>query len=259
MGKNNTAQAEAYAAETTTSQEQLDFRRQLQDLFVESELPPEDKMFNLGLFLRSSSLVKILTLDEIYRRIVDLPGCIMEFGVWWGQNLVLYENLRAIHEPFNKQRRIVGFDTFTGYQGFSDKDRRGDVFNDGSYSTQPEHQQYLSNLLQVHEGINVLGHMRGCHRLVAGDITETAPGYFREHPETIVAMAYLDVGLYEPTRAALEAMKPHLIPGSVLVLDELTFDEAPGEAIAFKEVFRDRAYRLEKCKLMPLKSLAIIE
>lgn len=259
MSDKHTAQQDAYANETTTSSEQLAFRRQLQELFAQSDLPDEDKMFNLGLFMRSSTLVKLLALDELYRRVVDLPGSIMEFGVWWGQNLVVYENLRAIHEPFNKQRRIVGFDTFTGYAGFGDRDKQGEIFNDGTYSTSADHQQYLSNLLEVHEGINVLGHMRGCHELVAGDITSTAPAYFERHPETLVAMAYLDVGLYEPTRAALQAIKPHLVPGSILVLDELTFREAPGEAIAFKEVFGTRGYRLEKCKLMPLKSIAVIE
>ena len=42
-------------------------------------------------------------------------GALIEFGTWRGQNLVLLENLRAIHEPFNKQRTIIGFDTFAGY------------------------------------------------------------------------------------------------------------------------------------------------
>src|ERR1700736_4440216 len=106
-------------------------------IFVDSPLPPDDLMFNLGLYTRSSLLVKFLVLHEIYKRVKDIPGALIEFGVWWGQNLVLFENLRAIHEPFNKQRRIVGFDTFEGYRG------GGPTRDDGFYKTSASHREYL--------------------------------------------------------------------------------------------------------------------
>lgn len=34
----------------------------------------------------------------------------MEFGVRWGQNLALFESFRGIYEPYNYNRKIVGFD-----------------------------------------------------------------------------------------------------------------------------------------------------
>ena len=45
---------------------------------------------------------------------------ILEFGTRFGHNLVVFENLRAIYEPFNKTREIVGFDTFEGYKNFTE-------------------------------------------------------------------------------------------------------------------------------------------
>jgi hypothetical protein len=156
---------------------------------------------------------------------------LVELGVWWGQNLVLLENLRAIHEPFNKQRIVVGFDTFSGYRTFTDKDIRGDVMSDGTYATPPGYRDYLASLLEAHEGANAFGHQRGNHRLVEGDATQTVPKYFADHPETLVAMAFFDIGTYLPTVEALKAMKSSLMPGSVLVFDELTWPGAPGEAI----------------------------
>src|SRR3954469_1054674 len=120
---------------TPAGASQIGFRKQLEKLFVESPLPREDLLFNLGMFTRSSLLVKFLVMNDIYERIKDIPGTLMEFGVWWGQNLVLLENLRAIHEPFNKQRIIAGFDTFAGYANFSDKDIKSDVMTDKTYAT----------------------------------------------------------------------------------------------------------------------------
>ena len=93
---------------------------------------------------------------------------------------------------------------------------------------------------------------------MAGDVTVTAPQYFVDHPETLVAFAFFDMGPYEPTIAALRAIQPHLVPGSVILFDELTWSGAPGEAMAFKEVFRDVSYRIEKCGLYPSKSIVTI-
>jgi len=215
-------------------------------------------LFNLGMYTRSSLLVKFIVMHQLYERIKSIPGVLMEFGTWWGQNLVLLENLRAIHEPFNKQRMIVGFDTFSGYTKASEKDKDSKVWVEHSYSTAKNYKAYLTGLLEAHEGSNVLGHVRGIHRLVEGDVEKTAPQYFKDFPETIVALAYFDMGLYKPTKAALTAVKPHLVPGSVILLDELTWTESPGEAIAFKETFDRDQYTIEKCQLYPSKTIVTI-
>jgi len=67
------------------------------------------------------------------------------------------------------------------------------------------------------------------------------------------------MGLYEPTLAALKAVKPHLVSGSILLMDELTWPESPGEALAFKEVFKPGEYTLEKCELYPSKCIVTIK
>ncbi len=252
---NPNAQSEFYRVETTASDGQLDFRQQLEELFVGSPLPKEDLLFNLGMYTRASLLVKFLVMSDLYERILGIPGVLMEFGVWWGQNLVLLENLRAIHEPFNKQRSIIGFDTFAGYTPPSPMDKQDAAWGEGAYATPIGHRDYLAHLLEVHEGNNILGHVRNLHHLVEGDVEQTVPKYFEDHPETIVALAYFDLGLYAPTKAALMAIKPHLVPKSVILMDELSWGESPGEAIAFKEVFGGTPYDIEKCRLYPSKTI----
>lgn len=258
MEKISQQQEASYQIETTASSEQLSFRERLQDAFENSPLSLEDRLFNIGMYTRSSVLVKFLVMSEIYQRIRQIPGCLIEFGTWWGQNMILLENLRAIHEPFNKQRSIIGFDTFEGYSSLSERDKKSEVWNENSYSTGKDYMRYLRELLETHEGCNALGHVRGRHKLIDGDVTQTAPQYFKEHPETIVAFAYFDMALYEPTKAALVAIKPHLISGSILLMDELTWEESPGEAIAFKEVFSRGEVSIEKCSLYPSKAIVTI-
>ncbi len=66
------------------------------------------------------------------------------------------------------------------------------------------------------------------------------------------------MGLYEPTKAGLEAIKPNLIPGSVILLDEYSWPEAKGEAIAFREVFGTERYRIEQSAFTPMRAIVTI-
>ena len=103
-------EAQAAVEATTAHGDAFRFRERLTEMFQKSPLPQADLMFNLGLYIRSSLLVKFIILYELYGRFKSLPGALIEFGTWWGQNLVLLENLRAIHEPFisaNARHRTV--------------------------------------------------------------------------------------------------------------------------------------------------------
>jgi hypothetical protein len=245
MASDNSAPA-TYAMETNASPAQLDFRARLEEKYRTTPLPIDHLMCNFGMYMRSSVLVKFLVLNDLYTRILRLPGAIMEFGTWWGQNLVVFENLRAIYEPFNKTRKIVGFDTFKGYTGFSEMDPGGKVVAPGGYAVSEGYRAYLEELLAIHEGNNVMGHLRQRHEVIEGDVIEALPRYLTKHPETVVALAYFDMALYEPTKVALHAIRPHLVPGSVILLDEFSWAESPGEAIAFREVFKDANYLIER-------------
>lgn len=227
---------------TTANETGLHFRGRLAKMFATSPLPPDDKMFNLFLYARSSLLVKALVLDDIYKRILDIPGALVEFGVWNGQTMVLLENLRAIHEPFNKSRKIIGFDSFEGYP-------------DGGYqgSMSPT---ALEQLLEVHEGCNAFGHLRGNHEVVVCDAKQAA-ARFADDPMPI-ALAIFDIGTYEATAGGLNAVIGNVVPGSVLLFDELYAD---GEGRAWKQMV-DRngfEYKIEKCALYPSKTIVTLK
>ncbi len=247
-----------YVQETKSSPEKLKEREILYSLFQNRPMPDDQLLTSLGLYMRSSALAKILFVNELYEHIVNIPGVIMEFGTWWGQNLVLFENLRAIYEPFNQNRRIIGFDTFKGYLQVSDKDVKGETIKEGGYTVSKGYQDYLNQVLSYHEKNNVLSNIKK-HTLIAGDAGVTLPKFFKDNPETIVALAYFDLALYEPTKKCLEALNPHLIRGSVIMFDELNSREYPGETVAFKEVFKATGFTLKRSRYMTDRTLAIMD
>lgn len=237
--------------EHTAAADQLRARAELLRLFKRAPMVDEDLLFNLGLYVRSGLLVKFLVIAELYKRAMRVPGVMLEAGVWYGQTMALLENCRAIYEPFNKQRRIVGFDTFDGYSD-------GKFAKAGLYNTGRKYAGYLDKLLKVHARANVYGHQPCPHEVVEGDVTHEARAYFDAHPELTVALAILDIGPYEPTKAVLQAIKPRLLPGSLVLLDEFTLADTPGEATAWLEVMGTTGYRMQPLALYPSKVVAEI-
>lgn len=250
MGSDTELQSEkdfGYRMETKSTDAQIAHREKLYNLFRQRPLPDDQLLISLGLFMRSSSLAKILFCNELYELILNQPGVIVEFGTWWGQNLAIFENLRAIYEPFNQSRRIIGFDTFTGYPSISEKDKASATITEGGYKVSENYKEYLTDILAFHEQNNVLANIKKTF-LVEGDVCETVPSFFNSNPETIIALAYFDMALYQPTKVCLQSIKPHLVPGSVVMLDEFNSQEYPGETIAFKEVMRDVKFTLRKSR-----------
>jgi hypothetical protein len=244
--------------ETKATKEQIKSWQTLYKLFEKTPLPDLDLFANLGLYMKTSALAKILFLNELYQEIMTVPGDIVEFGTWWGQNVVVFENLRAIYEPFNKNRHIIGFDSYAGYQNLTKKDVTSKMINSGNFSTTKNYKSYLEKLVDFHEKNNVLNNIKK-HQLIQGDVSETAPKYFKKNQGSIIALAYFDIALYEPTKICLNAIKDHLIPGSIIMLDELNEPASPGETIAFKEELKDIEFEIKKSKIIADRTILKIK
>jgi len=249
--------------ETKATESQLIQRTKLFDLFekfyTDKSIRKVDLFQNLGLFMRSSAVTKLLFLNELYQHIVDKPGIIMEFGVHLGQNLVTFENLRAIYEPWNQNRRIVGFDTFTsdGYASRSDIDGQSAEITGSGYKLANDFPSALTELLNYHESDHVLSQIQKTS-LEVGDVMKTVPGFFEKNPGDVVALAYFDLATYHPTKTALQAILPHLLPGSILLMDELNFKEYPGASIAFKEFVHENKLIIDVQTSKLMKDRAIV-
>ncbi|MEJ2157924.1 MAG: hypothetical protein P8X96_21555 [Desulfobacteraceae bacterium] len=249
---------QAHDAIVLSSASERDVQHQFVDLLKNSPLPDDELLANLGLYLSSKNLSRLLFFYEIYRKILSTHGVIMEFGVRWGQTLSLLSALRGIFEPFNRHRKIIGFDTFEGFKGLSDQDGKVCNCKDGSFSVTPDYAHYLDALLGIQEKLNPIGHLKK-YELVKGDACISVPQYIEQHPETLVSMAIFDFDIYKPTKAALETIRPRLFKGSVLVFDELCDDIFPGETIALMESMEINNLRIERLPMTARISFMVIE
>ena len=180
------------------------------------------------------TLSRVLYLDELYRKILPLPGVILEFGVRYGTSMVAMTNLRGLYEPFNYQRKLVGFDTFEGFPSVHEKDT--ETWKPGDYDTPIGYENTLADILDLHEQLSPVSHITK-YELVKGDVMVTIDQWLEDNPGLMVAMAIFDMDLYEPTKHALSAIQSRLMKGSVLVFDEFSNSSYPGETLAVRELF----------------------
>ena len=241
------------------SQKEEQIRNSFVEHFHHCPIPDVDILQNLGLFISSKNLSRILFMDHIYRQIVDVHGSIMDFGTRWGHNMAIFAALRGIYEPFNRHRKIVGFDTFTGFPRLTEKDNKAcGIMHEGGLACSENYVDYLTKVLEYHENDNPVSHIKK-FEIRAGDAVTEIDKYLTEFPETIVSMAYFDFDIYEPTKKCLEAIKPHLVKGSLLAFDELADRDSPGETFALKEVFGLNNIRLQRYPYTSRVSYFVVE
>jgi hypothetical protein len=219
-------------------------------LLRDSPIPPLELPRNLSLYLNRESLGDLVTTVELYRRILEIPGEVMEFGTRWGRRLSLFVTLRELFEPHNYTRRVVGFDTFSGFPHVSEKDGDHPKIRVGSLSVTDGYVDHLDAVLEAHEHESVLGHVKR-FQVCVGDVRNTLRTYLEAHPEALVSLAYFDLDLYDPTKTCLELVLTRMGKGSILAFDQLSQLNFPGETRAMLETLDLSRTRLERLPFHP--------
>lgn len=204
-------------------------------------------MSHLSLYMRRLQLGRLLSLYDAYKSVADLPGSVVELGVFKGETLLYFAKLMELMNVYDRAASVIGFDTFQGFPSVADQDGGDDAgidrvvggYNSGSYLDE----------LRAH--INVFDHDRlAGHKprieLVQGDIAATVPDYVQRNPGLRIKILHLDADLYEPTLVGLTHLYPLLVKGGMVILDEYGFKEFPGESKAVEEYFGDTMPTIRK-------------
>jgi hypothetical protein len=241
------------------SNRDLDQFEAITRLFETDSAPLIERIEAFPKYVTRQSLAKFLTKYEIFKRVLHVNGSFVECGVLHGAGLLCWAKLSSIFEPANHVRKIIGFDTFEGFPSVSDKDTATGTFNDlkrsGLTGSTFEH---VREAVAVYDLNRAVAHIQKVE-LVKGDLVETAPRYLEENPHLVVALLYLDIDLYEPTKKAIEVFLPRMPKGSVIVFDELNARIFPGETLAVLETLGLRNMRIERFPFDSYVSYAVLE
>ena len=180
---------------------------------------------------------KILSHYELYTIANNIPGAIVECGIFKGNSLARFAMLRDLFGN-TYSKKIIGFDTFGKFPQtkFSDDLRfRTKLINDAGEQSISKEQ--LMKVLK-HKGVdkNI--------DLVKGDITKTLPNYVNSHPGLKISLLNVDVDIYEPVVTILKYLYPKVTKGGIVILDD--YGVFPGETKAVEEYFKNKDVEIKK-------------
>jgi len=205
------------------------------------ELPDFNKAFNYEnnfyLSCDLNRIGKIISSYELYKIVRELPGDIVECGVFKGISLIRLITFRELFEN-SFSRKIIGFDIFGKFPETEYSDdmelRKKFIDTAGEESISKEQLEDIIKKKGIYHNTE----------FVKGDITETVPKYVAAHPELRISMLHLDVDIYEPSVTVLDCLYPRLVKGGVLMLDD--YGIFPGETKAVDDYFKDKDVQILK-------------
>jgi len=196
-------------------------------------------------FVTRQSLSRFISRYEVFKKVLGVPGSIIECGVFHGAGLFSFAKISSILEPTNHSRRIIGFDTFEGFPSVHDTDKLGNsgIAYAGAFRGSSEGD--IASSINFFDMNRPLSHIPKVE-IVKGDLCQTAKTFVAENPHLVVSLLNLDLDLFEPTLAALEAFVPCMPKGGVIIFDELNAKTVSGETAAVKKFFNLNSLKINR-------------
>lgn len=180
-------------------------------------------------------LGKLLHRFEYFNKIKDLPGDIIEIGVFKGSGIATFSKFLEIYCP-NSNKKVIGFDIF---QKNSDEILRKDVELDKDNMNTVYSRVIKDDLTleSVEERLtNMSIHKK--YSLVEGDVEETLPIFLEKNPGLRISLLYIDCDIERPTYYSLKYLWDRILPGGIILFDEYeyhSFSESNGVDKFLKE------------------------
>lgn len=206
-------------------------------------------IYENGFYLTSdvTRIGKLLAHYELYKKIIELPGAIVEFGVFKGASLIQFATFRNLIET-QTSRQLIGFDIF---DDFPDTNYQDDVKylnkfiqSAGSKSITEDELKFVLASKKIENFL-----------LVKGDINLTVPDFVSKNRHLKIALLHIDTDVYEPAVTILNHMYDMVVRGGIILFDD--YGTFPGETKAVDEFFADRNILINKLPFAHIPSYIV--
>jgi len=174
-----------------------------------------------NLTMTPDRLAKFLIHYEVMKMTKNIPGCIVECGVFKGTSIVRFAAIRNLIGN-NFSAKIIGFDVFS------------DEFPDTKFE---EDQKQRDHWLETAGGSSIsvsqLEDIFNHHNienfdLISGDICETVPKYSENNPGMKISLLNIDCDFVEPTISVLDNFYDRVMPGGIILIDNYAGEGTSG-------------------------------
>jgi hypothetical protein len=182
--------------------------QELYDAFNSFILSSDRKVFN-----------KLIARTLLYNEVKDLPGDIVECGVFKGTGIYTFLKLKQLYNP-NSVKKVIGFDFFntddllSSIDNQMDKETMSVLFNGRDFKHEKNYDMFL------HEQILTHGFLDTDFQLIQGDVSLTTKNFSQNNPGFKISLLYMDLDLEEPTYNTLVNLWDNVVKGGIIVFDE---------------------------------------
>ena len=199
---------------------------------------------NFHLTMSEDRLSKFLTHYEAFKLSQNIPGEIMECGVFKGTSLVRFAMMRKIFGG-DYTTRIIAFDIFSDkYPNTKFKEdqaqRKHWIKTAGSSSISK------SQLKEIFKKNKIKN-----YEIIAGDAVKTIPKYKLSNPGIKISLLNIDIDFVEPTLAVLNNFYECVSKGGIILLDNYAGRGTSGkylhgDTLAIDEFFKKKNIEIKK-------------
>ncbi len=193
----------------------------------------------------------ILSHYELYKKIIGLPGDVVELGVFKGSSLIQFGTFRELLENRNA-RKLIGFDIFDRFPNTSEL--AGDI------QFIKEWNEETGDSFFSKEDIEEVLDMKGIsnYELIKGNILLTIDDYLSRNPHLKIALLHIDCDVYEPSKIGLEKLYDRVVRGGIIIFDD--YGVVEGETKAVDEFLDEKKeYQLQRLSLSHMKPTYLIK
>lgn len=241
-----------------------DQHSRLQEELVKADpMSPTQKIEHFAKYASRRSLGRFIAHYELFKRVLGVPGSVVECGVYYGAGVMSWAKLSSLLEPNNHTRRVIGFDTFSGFppggevsSHARENSAHPDLLEEGCIrGGSMESIMGAAELFDINRHISHIPKIE----LVPGRAEDTIPLYVEKNPHLVVSLLYLDFDLYEGTRVALKHFLPRMPKGAIIAFDEFHYDVFPGETMAVADEIGIGNLRLERFNFDTIMAYAVLD
>ena len=176
---------------------------------------------------------KLLVREKIFQETIEIPGDIVECGVFKGTGVIYWLKLLKIFSS-NSRKKIIGFDLFDAFNDDQaqeyEKEKIQEFVKEANFNGQDMQELFdIATSLAMNDRFD----------LIKGDIVQTSKQYAENNKGFRISLLHLDLDTYNATKSALENFYENVSKGGIILIDEYA-ERGWGESDAIDEFFRDK-------------------
>jgi hypothetical protein len=199
----------------------------------ETEQTVYDSYNNLLFSADSRVFNKMMKKSELYLKVKDLAGDILEFGVFKGAGMALFLNLKMMYEP-NSLMKVIGFDFFNSVALTNTLDGLNKTMMTAVLNRVSNEELLIENVKKQLSKFN-----EDTYKLIEGDAVSSSIQYNIENPGARIKLLYMDIDVGESTYKILKTLWNKVVQNGIVVFDEYAYhkwDESDGVDKFLKEI-----------------------